>query len=107
MTMTRAGVMLLAGVRTNVQGITHLGYPAYICTILGTAKVLGGAAILYGRFRRLKEWAYAGYTFNLLGASASHAFSGDGIAKIIVPVIILGAVLASYRLWKNLDLREN
>lgn len=100
-TMMVAGLMLLAGVASNVKGVTQLGYPVYICSILGIAKLLGGIAILQGRFRALKEWAYAGYTFNLLGASASHALNGDRFGKIIVPVIILGFVLASYRLWKN------
>jgi len=100
-TMLMASLMLLAGVAPNVEGITHLGYPVYICTILGTAKLLGGIAILQDRFRTLKEWAYAGYTFNLLGATASHAFSGDSFGKIITPVIILGMVLASYQQWKN------
>ena len=103
-----SSLMLLAGVASNVEGITHLGYPAYICKILGTAKLLGGIAILYGRFQTLKEWAYAGYTFNLLGATASHAFSGDSLGKIITPVIILGLVLASHRQWKNaLGVRAN
>jgi uncharacterized membrane protein YphA (DoxX/SURF4 family) len=81
--MLIAGVTFLAGVAANVEGVTHLGYPVYVCKILGVAKLLGGTAILYGRFRTLKEWAYAGYTFNLLGASASHAFSGDSFGKIL------------------------
>ena len=38
-----------------------------------------------------------GYTFNLLGASASHALYGDPFVKVLVPIIILGFVLASYR----------
>ena len=95
------GLALLAGAAPNVEGITHLGYPVYLCKILGTAKILGVIAILYGRLETLKEWAYAGITFNLLGASASHAFCGDGFGKVIAPVIILGFVLTSYRLWKN------
>lgn len=101
-TMLMAAVMLLAGVAANVDGITVLGYPAYICKILGISKLLGGIGILQNRFRTLKEWAYAGYTFNLLGASASHAFSGDTFGKIITPLIILALVLASYRQWKNM-----
>ena len=106
-TMMMAGLALLAGMAANVEGMTHLGYPIYICKILGTAKLLGGCAILYGRFRLLKEWAYAGYTFNLLGAAASHAFSGDRLGKVAVPLIILGFVLASYKLWKKtLDAKE-
>jgi hypothetical protein len=101
-TMIMAGFALLAGAAANVQGITHLGYPAYVCKILGTAKVLGGGGILFGRFRTVKEWACAGYTFNLIGALASQAFSGDGARKILVPVILVTFVLASQRLWKYL-----
>jgi hypothetical protein len=78
----------------------HLGYPLYLMRILGLAKVLGAVAIVSNKSVRLKEWAYAGYTFNLLGASASHLFSGDGLLAL-VPAIMLAFVLASYRLWRN------
>jgi uncharacterized membrane protein YphA (DoxX/SURF4 family) len=99
--MMPSGLALLAGVPANVEAITRLSYPAYFCKILGTAKLLGGVAILYGRFRTLKEWAYAGYTFNLLAAAASHVFFGDSFAKTLLPVIILVFVLGSYLLWKR------
>jgi hypothetical protein len=100
-TMILAGLAYLAAVSYNAEGIIHLGYPIYLLKILGTAKLLGGIAFLQERFRTLKEWAYAGYTFNLLGAAASHLFAGDGIGKIVIPIIILGFVLASYWLWKR------
>jgi len=32
--------------------------------LLGVTKLLGAAAILFSPFRILKEWAYAGYTFD-------------------------------------------
>ncbi|HXL73431.1 MAG TPA: DoxX family protein, partial [bacterium] len=69
--MGSGGVMMLLQTPANVQGITALGYPAYLCTILGVAKILGCIAVLFGskKFRTLKEWAYAGFTFDLLGAS--------------------------------------
>lgn len=91
----------VAGASFNVEGITHLGYPAYLLKILGTAKLLGAVAILQGRFRTLKEWAYAGYTVNLLGASASRALYGDPFVKVMVPIIILAVVRVSYRQWKT------
>lgn len=97
--MLMGALRLLAGAAPNVEGITQLGYPVYLCKILGTAKLLGVIAIVQGRFRTLKEWAYAGFTFNLLGATASHAFSSDSFGKILTPLIILGFVLISYRLW--------
>jgi uncharacterized membrane protein YphA (DoxX/SURF4 family) len=54
-----------------VEGMAHLGYPAYFCVILGVLKVLGAVAVLAPRFPRLKEWAYAGTVFDLTGAAAS------------------------------------
>jgi hypothetical protein len=80
--------------------IAHLGYPLYLMRILGLAKILGAVAIVSGRSRTLKEWAYAGYAFNLLGAAASHLVAGDG-AIAAAPAIMLALVLTSHRLWSN------
>jgi uncharacterized membrane protein YphA (DoxX/SURF4 family) len=81
-----------------MEGMTHLGYPAYFFLILGVWKILGGVAVLIPRFPRLKEWAYAGMLFDLTGASASHAAIGDPVGKIATPLIILGIVMASWAL---------
>ena len=48
-----------------VEGMAHLGYPFYFIRFLGVAKLLGCLAILVGKFPRIKEWAYAGFTFSL------------------------------------------
>jgi uncharacterized membrane protein YphA (DoxX/SURF4 family) len=79
-------------------GITHLGYPIYLGTLLGIWKLLGAAAIVAPRLPRLKEWAYAGMFFDLTGAAFSHASSGDPAAKVITPIVILGLVMASWAL---------
>ncbi len=81
-----------------VAGLTHLGYPGYFATILGTWKLLGVAAILAPGLPRLKEWAYAGMFFTLSGAALSHAAMGDPVSKILVPLLLLGAVLVSWAL---------
>lgn len=81
-----------------LEGMHALGYPAYFATILGIWKVLGGVAILAPRFPRLKEWAYAGIAFDLTGAAASHAFSGDPAPKVITPLVLLGIAAASWAL---------
>jgi hypothetical protein len=39
-----------------VETMTHLGYPLYFLKILGTAKLLGVAALLFDRLKLLKEW---------------------------------------------------
>ncbi|MBX9839949.1 DoxX family protein [Silvanigrella sp.] len=84
-----------------VEGIRSLGYPLYMLKILGTAKVLGSIAILYNKFKTLKEWAYAGFVINLIGAAASHHFSGDPMSKVIPPLVVLCVVFISYFLWKK------
>lgn len=63
----------------SVQGFHEMGYPTYIIPFLGWAKLLGAIAILVPGFPRLKEWAYAGLIFDLLGATYSVANSGKPI----------------------------
>jgi uncharacterized membrane protein YphA (DoxX/SURF4 family) len=81
-----------------LEGMTHLGYPAYFMVILGVWKLLGGIIVLLPRFPRVKEWAYAGMLFDLTGAAASHAAVGDPLGKVLTPIIILGIVAASWAL---------
>jgi uncharacterized membrane protein YphA (DoxX/SURF4 family) len=93
-----AGVAYLAGAEAVRDAFAELGYPAYVMTMLGACKVLGGLALLVPVLPRLEEWAYAGITFNLIGAAVSHAAVGHSAAKVIAPLVVLGIVLASWRL---------
>jgi hypothetical protein len=77
---------------------THLGYPLYLATILGTWKVLGALAIAAPGLPRLKEWAYAGMMFDLTGAAVSHAATGDPVAKIATPLVLLAIAGTSWAL---------
>ena len=86
------------GPASVAQTLTSLGYPLYIMKILGTAKVLGGLAILTGRFPKLKEWAYAGFAFDFLGATASHLLAGDA-AHAPLPFAFFVVHMTSYALW--------
>src|SRR4051794_41319870 len=81
-----------------MEGMTHLGFPAYFVSSLGVWKVLGGVAVLAPRLPRLKEWAYAGMLFDLTGAAASHAAVGDPAGKVVAPLMISGIVAASWAL---------
>jgi hypothetical protein len=81
--------------------VGHLGYPAYFLKILGAFKLLGVAALLYPRFPRLKEWAYAGFTFELIGAILSHLAVGDGPLIAAVPFGFLVLLVVSYATWRR------
>jgi hypothetical protein len=55
-----------------IQGMhVELGYPLFFVPFIGVAKLLGVIAILVPGFPRLKEWAYAGLFFDLIGATYS------------------------------------
>ena len=92
------GAVDIARPEFAVQGIVHLGYPEYFMVILGVWKVLGGIVVLLPGLPRLKEWAYAGMVFNLTGAAASHAASGDVAGEIATPLVILAIVAMSWAL---------
>ncbi len=92
------GTSHLLRTEAMAEGIASLGYPAYLMTILGVAKLLGVAALLVPGKPLLKEWAYAGFTFDLLGATTSHAFTGDPLSEIAPPVVLLLVGAVSYLL---------
>jgi DoxX-like family len=76
--------------------LARLGYPAYLAPILGICKLLAIAAILYPRTRLLREWAYAGITFDLLGAFVSHLVVHDPILTALTPLLVLAFALGGY-----------
>jgi hypothetical protein len=92
------GFFELFGVPTTIKGITALGYPAYIIPVLGLGKILAIVAILWPGFPRLKEWAYAGIFFNMVGATASHLAHHEATWHVVVTVAIAALTLASWAL---------
>ncbi|MBS1504659.1 MAG: DoxX family protein, partial [Bacteroidetes bacterium] len=46
-----------------------IAIPTYLMQFLAVAKVLGAIVILVPGYPRLKDWAYAGYFFDLAGAT--------------------------------------
>jgi hypothetical protein len=82
-----------------IQQVTRLGYPGFLVPFLGAAKLLGIVVIVIPRYRLLKEWAYAGIAFDLLGALYSTIAIRDSWSNcigIILPVLFLSG---SYLLY--------
>lgn len=92
------GTLFLSQGDQQVATLAHLGYPAYMLYILGLWKWLGAVAVVVPGLPLLKEWAYAGFFFDLTGAAASHAFAGDGLGQILPPLVFLTLVMASWAL---------
>lgn len=77
------------------QNFESMGYPRYFPAILGVAKILGVLALLAPRTVRLKEWAYAGFTFTFLGAAISH-FASEQYGAIAMPLVAFVLLAVSY-----------
>jgi hypothetical protein len=89
-------VMEVWGNPQSVEVITSLGYPAYLSRFLGTARILALIAIFIPKYPRLKEWAYAGLVFDIIGAIFSQISVGSPILYTTFPIICLGLVFGSY-----------
>jgi uncharacterized membrane protein YphA (DoxX/SURF4 family) len=76
-----------------------LGYRPYVSHLLGFAKILGIIAILVPGFPRLKEWAYAGFTFDLIGATYSMYASGFPVSNWAPMFIFIALLACSYILY--------
>lgn len=101
--MLFSGISELVGTEAGNQLLISLGYPLYLNWILGIAKVLGAIVLVIPGLRVLKEWAYAGFAIDLIGATLSFMFSGYGFVDSIFPLIFLAVMFVSYWLWKKKD----
>jgi hypothetical protein len=99
--MSLSGVLFLAGARPVVEAMAALGYPPYFARMLGAAKLLGVAALVAPRASTLREWAYAGFAFDLVAAVISHLATG-GASHAPPPLLILGVLATSYVLRRRL-----
>jgi hypothetical protein len=88
---------------TKVMVIDHLHYPEYFPPLLNVAKILGVIAILIPGFARLKEWAYAGFAFDLIWATYSSISVGDPAKQwcFMLVFFILFAFAYIYHLKKQ------
>lgn len=76
-----------------------LGYPTYIVIPLAIAKLLGLAAIWLVPNRSLKDWAYAGFFYDLVLAFFAHLAISDGGAAPAAGAIVL--LMISYFFGKR------
>jgi len=93
--MTVSGVLYLVRPPFIVAPLQLLGYPVYFLKLLGVAKLLGVVGLLQTRRPTLREWAYAGFTFDLLAAVYSHFATGT-VQQIPAAVVALSMLVTSY-----------
>jgi len=101
LTMAFGGAVDAMGTEAALEITRRLGYPDYFLTMLGVAKLLGVVALLAPVPRWLREWAYAGFTFDLIAAIISHLAVRDPIANAVVPAVVLVLVQISAWAWRR------
>lgn len=87
------------------QAFARLGFPPSSFRVeLSVAKMLGVFALLIPAIpARVKEWAYAGFAFNLVSALIAHASIHDRHAAFAPSTITLLLGTCSYVLWRRLE----
>ena len=90
-----AAFTYLSGVPQAVEGFAHVGYPQQLRVLLGIAKLLGAVTLVVPGFPKLKEWAYAGFTFAWICAFFAHYLAGDGPVAIS-PLVLIVLLAVSY-----------
>lgn len=100
-----SGVTCILHVPSAVEmTTTHFGYPEYFILFMGIAKLLAVIALLVPGFPRIKEWAYAGLSFDLLAALYSTIAVHDPVSKW-VGIIIFALILATAYIYYHKKLK--
>lgn len=94
--MVSTGMVQLSRMKEEADVFTQLGYPIYLLSILGVAKLLGAAVVLMPSLRLLKEWAYAGFFFVMSGAIISHLAVGHPLTDTLPPLLLLVLTVVSW-----------
>jgi DoxX-like family len=64
--------LTLGDLETSYKSYTHLGFPTWAVFFNASGKILGLLAIHYNKSRTLKDFAFAGFLFDLLLALCAH-----------------------------------
>ncbi|NRB49725.1 MAG: DoxX family protein [Saprospiraceae bacterium] len=87
---------------TVVSSMVVIQMPEYLLDLLGALKVLGVIAIWFSPYSWIKEWAYAGFVFDLIGAIYAFLILKEFILPdiIMAPAALILCIL-TYASWRN------
>ena len=94
-----SGITATLRLPSTVAMVSQFGYPLYFIPFLGVAKILGVIAILVPGFPKIREWAYAGLTFDLIAATYSQIAVGTPLFKVAFMLIFFAVLSGSYMLY--------
>jgi hypothetical protein len=93
----------LSKAQAGIDAMNAMGYPIYLMGFLAVLKLLGVVALLQNKYKTIKEWAFAGFSFTLIGAAVSHFCVHDTPLFIVMPIIFLALLLALYYFWRKME----
>lgn len=93
----------LAKAKAGVDAMNAMGYPIYLMVFLAVLKLLGVVALLQNKYKTIKEWAFAGFSFTLIGAAVSHICVNDPVLFIVMPIVFLVLLFALYYFWRKME----
>ena len=97
--MTMSALMQLSQTAQMQENMHKIGYPSSLLYLLGVLKALGVVALLIPGYPKIREWAYAGFVFLLIGATYSHFSVGDySPAPVIIMLILATSYFTRYKI---------
>lgn len=86
------------------EGIRSLGYPEYFGYMLAAFKVIGSILLIAPIVpKRLKEWVFAGFTFDFICAFVSLVVVTGFNATAFIPLIALVILAIAYMGYHKLN----
>ena len=98
--MLYSAYMYFSNTETIKGFFESFNYPTYVVIPLAVLKLLGVIMVLWRGNKWLTEWAYAGFFFDLILATAEHYYAGHGILGFSLYALI--ALFPSYFLGKQI-----
>ena len=83
-----SALLTVLDVPGSVAEYRHLGFPTWLTYPQSLAKIMGIVAIVFSRSRTLKDFAFAGFLFNLLLAVGGHISQME--TDVLLPLITIG-----------------
>ena len=83
----------------KVMVTDHLHYPPYFLPYIGVCKFFGAIVIIIPGYPRIKEWAYAGLIFDLIGAIYCNYAAGRPTGEWLPIIFFIALGFASYFLY--------
>lgn len=95
MLFSAISMMMNPKVETDMV-VNQLHYPTYFMGLLNILKILGAITILIPAFWRLKEWAYAGFAFDLIFATYSFIKIGAPLSSCAFMLVFMVILALAY-----------